>query len=211
MIVPTEACGLAATDPETGLFTHGWIDGIPDRLIQEYTQTFYLDEVMDFLDLAASGETTTTKISERYHEQLRTYGLHRGAHAAFCSDGAMWGAWCVYREGASRPFAEGELRFMRAVAPHVGYGLRYAAMMDAARVGGPDAGDSAPGVVVVDARGRIALKSGPATSRLDDLANVGIATDPTSYAVVSVMARLRALHATAYGTLRTQMRAQGRS
>jgi len=210
-IVPTEASGLAATDPETGLFTHGWIDGIPDRLIQEYMETTYLDGVTEFLDLAASGETTSINISDPYREQLRAYGLERGAHAVFCSDGEMWGAWCAYREGASRPFGERELRFMRAVAPHVGYGMRYAAMMEAAIASGPAADDSAPGVVVLDARSRITLKSGPATSQLKDLANVGLASDSPSYAVASVLTRLRAAHAGADGALRTELRVQGRS
>lgn len=210
-IVPTEACGLAATDPETGLFTHGWIDGIPDGLIREFMEVTYLDEVSDFLDLAASGETTTTDISEPYRDQLRAYGLRRGAHAVFCSGGEMWGAWCMYREGGSRPFDERQLRFMRAIAPHVGYGLRYAATMEAASASGPATGDAAPGVLVLDARGQITLKSGPATAQLEDLANVGLAADSLSYAVASVLTRLRAVHATADGAVRTELRAQGRS
>lgn len=210
-IVPAEACGLAATDPETGLFTHGWIAGIPEGLIRDFMEVTYLDEVSDFLDLAASGETTSTEISKPYLEQLRDYGLRRGAHAVFCSDGEMWGAWCAYREGASRPFDERELRFMRAVAPHVGYGLRYAAMMEAAIASGPTAGDSAPGVVVLDARGRTTLKSGPATNQLRDLANVGLAAELMPYAVASVVTRLRTAHAAADGALRTELRAQGRS
>ena len=210
-IVPTEACGLAATDPETGLFTHGWIDGIPDSLIRDFMEVTYLDEVTDFLDLAASGETTTTEISEPYLEQLRAYGLRRGAHAVFCSDGEMWGAWCAYREGGSRPFDERQLRFMRAVAPHVGYGLRYAAMMEAAIASGPDERDLAPGVLVLDARGRITLKSGPATAQIEDLANVGVATDVPSYAVASVLTCLHATCSAANGSTRADLRAQGHS
>lgn len=210
-IVATDACGLAATDPETGLFTHGWIDGIPDRLIPEYMETFYLDDVIDFLDLAASGDATTTQIRGGYREQLRTYRLERAAHTAFCSAGEMWGAWCAYREGSSRPFGERELRFMRAVAPHVGYGMRYAAMKEATTAGGPTAGPSTPGVVALDARGRITLKSGPATSQLEDLANLGIASDSMCYAVASLLIRLRTVHAAVDGDPRAELRAQGRS
>lgn len=210
-IVSTEACGLAATDPETGLFTHGWIDGIPDPLMQEFTESFYLDEVADFLDLAASGETATIRIFDGYREHHRGYGLERGVHAVFCSDGEMWETWCAYREGASRAFDESDLRFMRAVAPHVGYGLRYAAMKEAAIASEPAAGGSAPGVVMLDARGRITLKSGPATSQLADLAIVGIDNGSMSYAVAGVLMRLRRAHAAAESALRTELRAQGRS
>lgn len=211
VIVSTEACGLATTDPETGLFTHGWIDGIPDRLMQEYTESFYLDEVTDFLDLAASGETATIRIFEGYREHHRGYGLERGVHAVFCSDGEMWGTWCAYREGGSRAFDERDLRFMRAVAPHVGYGLRYAAMVEAAISSESAAGDSAPGVVLLDTRGRTTLKSGPATTQLEDLAIVGTDNGSISYAVASVLMRLRSAHAAADGALRTELRAQGRS
>lgn len=210
-IVPTEACGLAATDPETGLFTHGWIDGIPDRLIEEYMEVSYLDDVTGFLDLATSGKTTTIKIAAPYREQLRAHGLERGAHAAFCSDGEMWGAWCAYREGTSRAFGERELRFMRAVAPHVGYGLRFAAMMEAPSATGSPALGSAPGVVVLDARGRITLRTGSAASQLEDLANAGSASEPIAYAIRSVLMRLRAAHTNPSGGLRTELRAQGRS
>lgn len=100
---------------------------------------------------------------------------------------------------------------MRAVAPHVGYGLRYAAMKEAAIASGPAAGESAPGVVMLDARSQVTLKSGPATSQLEDLANVGTANGPVSYAVGSVLTCLRAAHAAADGALRTELRAQGRS
>jgi hypothetical protein len=88
-IVPTEACGFSTTDPETGLFTHGWIEAIPDRLIQEYVQTSYLDDVTGFVDLALSGKITTTKIHREYREQLRSYGLQAAAHAALCSHGEI--------------------------------------------------------------------------------------------------------------------------
>jgi DNA-binding CsgD family transcriptional regulator len=210
-IVPTEASGLASTDPETGLFTHGWIDGIPDRLIEEYVETSYLDDVTDFLDLAASGKTTTIKINEGYREQLRSYGLERVAHAALCSHDVMWGAWCAYREGTSRPFQERELRFMRAVAPLLGYGLRYAAMKEKALEGGATGDDTAPGVLVLGSGGRATLQNRPATKQLEDLATVGMGRGSRSYALASVLIRLRAAHAEADNTLRTALRAQGRS
>lgn len=210
-IVPTEACGLAATDTETGLFTHGWTDRIPARLIEDFLETSYLDEVAGFLDLVSSGRTTTDRVSEAYEDQLRSYGLERGAHAVFCSDGEMWGVWCAYRERSSRPFRESELRFVRAIAPHVGYGLRYAAMVEEAMAAGPGPGGSAPGVLVLDALGRVKMRSGPAVAQLEDLANVGIGADGTSYAVGSVLARLRGAQSSVNGLVRAELRAQGRS
>jgi DNA-binding CsgD family transcriptional regulator len=209
-IVPTEACGLAATDPETGLFTHGWIDGIPDGLIEEYVETSYVEEVAGFLDLAASGETTSTEVHEIYREQLRGYGLERTAHAALCCHGAMWGAWCVYREGTSRSFHERELRFIRAVAPHLGYGLRNATMLGAAVEGAPHDG-SAPGVLVLDPCGRTTLQNDQAIKQLEDLSTVGTDGGSRSYALAGVLIRLRAAHSAAGGPLRTELRAQGRS
>jgi DNA-binding CsgD family transcriptional regulator len=208
-IVPTEACGLVTTDPETGLFTHGWMEGIPEGFTEEYVAEFYLDEVIDFLDRARSGRTTFTGCSTAYQGLLRAHGLEHRAHAVLCSDGQMWGSWCLFREPASPTFGEKELRFLRAIAPCVGYGMRLAAAMEKAVVS--SASDSAPGVVVIDGRGRITLRSGPATAHLEDLTNVGIDTGALSYAVVSVLARLRAAHAAGEGPLAAEVRAQGRS
>jgi DNA-binding CsgD family transcriptional regulator len=171
----------------------------------------YPAEVTEFLDLATSGKTTTINISEPYREQLRAHGLERGAHAAFCSDGELWGAWCAYREGDSRQFDEMELRFIRTIAPHVGYGMRYAAIVQSALTSQPSANGSAPGVVVLDDRGRVTLKSGPATAHLEDLANAGTATSASSYAVASLLTHLRGAHAMEDGPARAELRAQGRS
>lgn len=72
-------------------------------------------------------------------------------------------------------------------------------------------GLAASGVLVLNAHGQITLKSGPAAAQLEDLASVGLAADSPSYAVTSVLSRLRTAHATPDGALRTQLRAQGRS
>lgn len=211
-VVPVEACGFATTDPDTGLFTHGWIDGIPAGFLREYMATSYLDGVIDLLDLAASGRTATAELPDWYRAQLRRSGLERGAHGVFCSDGEMWGAWCGYRDVGSRPFQERELCFMRTIAPHVGYGLRFAATRAAAAEGEAEGEGQSPGVLVLDARGRVALRSGPAASQLADLVSVGApAPDPPPYAVLSVLTRLRAATAAAMESPRAELRAQGRS
>jgi hypothetical protein len=59
-IIPAEACGMMATDPATGLFTHGWTEGLPDWFVHQYRTAVYPDEASTFVDLARSGQTTST-------------------------------------------------------------------------------------------------------------------------------------------------------
>lgn len=210
-VVPVEARALVATDPDTGLFTHGWVEGLPGRFVRSYMTALYPEEITDFLDLARTGRTASTEHSDTYRDALLEDGLGHRLHAVLCAGGEMWGSWCMFRESASRSFSERETGFLRAVAPHVGQGMRSAAAIEAAAAAPPSAEGVAPGVVVLDARGRIALRSGPAAAHLADLADVGTEADMLPYAVVSLLTRLRARRAGEPAPLSSELRAQGRS
>lgn len=210
-IVPAEAYALMATDPETGLFTHGWGERLSERFVERYVTTVYPEEVTGFIDLARSGLTVSTESSGPFMDVLRADGLEHAMHAALCVDHGIWGSWCLFREAASDRFGERELRFMRAVAPHVARGLQSAAATEAAIRDATSTDVAAPGVVVLDPRGRTVLRSGPAAEHLADLADVGMLTDMLPYAVMSLLARLRAAHASPGGPLGAELRAQGRS
>lgn len=211
VVLPREASALVAIDPETGLFAHGWMEAVPDGLVRNYMTYFYPLEITDYLDLSRSGRTTTTFNPEPFLEMLRGEGLGDRARTALCSEGRLWGSWCVFREPGANRFTDREIRFLRAVAPHIGYGMRSAAILDAARPARDASGPNSPGVVVLDARRRVSLRSGPAAAHLDDLASVGTQTERFPYAVLSLLARLDAAHAGAAVSLDVSVRAQGRS
>lgn len=213
-IVPAEAYALMATDPETGLFTHGWAEGLPESFIQSYIGDVYPNEVTEFIDLARSGRTTCTQNSESYMEVLRANGLEHTVHTVLCVEEEMWGSWCLFREAASRCFGEKEMRFLRAVAPHVARGLKSAAAIEVAMGTASPLDPSAPGVIVLDVRSRIILRSGPVAAQMDDLADLGIMVEKKlPYAVMSVLVRLRSALRCAADPLplSAELRAQGRS
>jgi DNA-binding CsgD family transcriptional regulator len=210
-VVPTDACALTATDPDTGLFTHGWVDGLPQSFVRSYLTHLYPEEAVQFIDLARSGRTSSTARSGAYGAVLRAEGLEHRVHTVLCADGELWGTWCMFRRPTSPAFSERELRFLGVVAPHIGYGLRAAAMTEAARAGGTDAPATTPAVLVLDARRRITMRGGPAATHLDDLANVGIDSELLPFAVMSLLASLDASARARIEPLSAELRAQGRS
>jgi DNA-binding CsgD family transcriptional regulator len=216
-VVRFEACAFMNTDPETGLFTHGWGERLPESLVENYMSSVYPQEIVHFVDLARSGETVSTHRSDALLGVLRDVGLELVMHAVFTVEDARYGSWCQFREPGSSCFAESDARFMRAIAPHVARGLQQAASTEAALRPDADADTAAPGVLVLDARRRITLRSGAATAQLADLSDVGMTRSNGSrgealpYAVVvSLLTQLAAAHR-AGGPLGAELRAQGRS
>jgi DNA-binding CsgD family transcriptional regulator len=216
-VVPFEACAFMSTDPETGLFTHGWGERLPESLVQNYMSRVYPQEIVHFVDLARSGETVSMRRSDALLGVLREVGLELVMHAVFTVDDGMYGSWCQFRESGSRSFAEPDARFMKAIAPHVARGLQMAAVTDAALRSDAAEDAAAQGVLVLDARRRITLRSGAATAQLADLSDVGMAhaggvsDSPLPYAVVSLLTQLAAAQARGTGRLDAELRAQGRS
>jgi DNA-binding CsgD family transcriptional regulator len=216
-VVRFEACAFMNTDPDTGLFTHGWGERLPESLVENYMSRVYPQDVVNFVDLARSGETVSTHRSDALLEVLRAVGLELVMHAVFTVDNAMYGSWCQFRERSSGSFAESEARFMKAIAPHVARGLQLAATTEAALRPDAPADAAAPGVLVLDRRRRITLRTGAAAEQLADLSDVGMAhagglqCDALPYAIVSLLTQLAAAHGRCVGPLGAELRAQGRS
>jgi DNA-binding CsgD family transcriptional regulator len=208
--VPTEASSLVATDPDTGLFVHGWLTGVPDSFVTRYMRELYPREAAEYLELALSGRTTTAENSIAFVELMRSEGLSYRARTALCCSDGMWGSWCMFREAGSQNFGEKEGRFLRAVAPHVASGLRSAALMDLATRQSAPGPTSSPGVVVLDARGRVTLRAGAVAEQMDDLASVGAGPELLPYAFVSLLTRL-GNRLQDEGETGAELRAQGRS
>jgi DNA-binding CsgD family transcriptional regulator len=210
-IIPSESYALMTTDPETGLFTHGWGERLSESFVHSYVTSVYPHEVDEFIDLARSGFTVSTENSDPFQDVLRSDGLEHALHAVLCVESGIYGSWCLFRESASHSFGEPETRFMRAIAPHVARGMRAAALTAAATSHTASTQVSTPGVVVLDARSRIVLRSGSAREQLADLADVGMLTETVPYALISLRARLGAAQPDSVGPLGAQLRAQGRS
>ena len=100
--------------------------------------------------------------SMRYREYLGPVGFGHELAGIFV-DGGAWGAGYLTRERGEPDFGGGEISLLARVAPHVGAGLKAAALRSRATGGRP--GPGVPGVVVLDRQGEI-LSYTPAAERL---------------------------------------------
>jgi DNA-binding CsgD family transcriptional regulator len=124
--------------------------------------------------------------SARYRELLAPAGVVDELNAVFTVDGRCWGGAraCRYGEG-SRPFDPGDVEQFTAVGEAIGAGLRLAFLR--AATGDTVALDDPPGVLTLDARGRVSSCTEHAHSWLDSLG--GEAEVPT--VVLALAARAR--------------------
>jgi DNA-binding CsgD family transcriptional regulator len=197
-LIPYEAYSFPTTDPDTGLLTHAVGEGVPDRLIRGYVEEVYVHEQAELiLDRVRTGETVALATSELFRELLHKERLEHEMNTILCAGGHLQGYLCFLRESRSRGYDQREIRFMRRIAPHVARGLRAAATLDVASAGDasvgvpPSGAHAPPAVVVLDAKGRATLRSTPAAAYLADLADIGLATGETPYALLSATALLR--------------------
>jgi DNA-binding CsgD family transcriptional regulator len=209
-VVPVEAFALVAMDPETGLFSHACVD-VPEDLGSTYMRDVYPRESSSFIDLAHSGVIASSENSMLLQHVLRMSGLEYGLHTVLCTEGELWGSWCMFREPTSRSFRDEDADFLRAISSHVGYGLRSAALVEEAARSAGTAATCGPGVIVIDGRYRIALRSGPSTAQLDDLRSVGADAELLPFAVMSLLAELRRQPHRWASNPGPELRAQGRS
>lgn len=200
-VVPHDAYSFATVDPDTGLFTHVVAEGVPEETIRAYAEVVYpQQEAMRMLDRVRSGEDVSTQTSALFAEMLCAAGMERELNTILCASGGLWGDLCLLRESRSAAYTEREMRFMRRIAPHLARGLKVAATVDMATeeavllASGAEPGHSAPGVVVIDGRGRIVLRNHSASAQLEDLADVGVETGNMPYALLSAVALLHARH-----------------
>lgn len=222
--LPMEAHAFSTTDPDTGLLTHSVAEGMTFDLVRTYLCTFYPDEeAMKTLDLARSGAVVSTENSDAYWAMVAEAGVEHELHTVFCADGALWGSWCMMREFGAPGFSEREKALMRRIAPHVARGLKVAALIDATAArpdplqtpDGETTGVSAPGVIVLDAHARIALRTSAAEAQLGDLADRGMERSDLPFALASVFVRLREQHARSVmqegSSLSAELHVRGRS
>jgi DNA-binding CsgD family transcriptional regulator len=120
-------------------------------------------EVASSLHAATSG---LLERSLRYREMLRPFGFADEINIIFDEKG-LWGSLELMREQSAPEFIPRELDIVRRMAPHVAAGLKAATL----RARALDVSEeSVPGVLVVDAAGRI-VSATPTVERL--LAELG--------------------------------------
>jgi DNA-binding CsgD family transcriptional regulator len=180
--VPFDAYCASTLDPASGLITHALAEemGGPEEaaIFFEHLYFEHHQSVLRMADtqqsVALLSETTGGDLesSPRYVEYLRPLGLAHEMRGAFASVGYLWGSMDLIRGSGSPDFTPREANLLRRVAPHLGNGLKVAALraQAPAEEGGAD---NCPGVLTLDPRGRVVQHTPAAERWLRDLEDLG--------------------------------------
>jgi DNA-binding CsgD family transcriptional regulator len=176
--VPFDAFCWWTTDPATTFLTTSvaeWWE-MPSAVCVEIHRNEYLEpDFNKFRELARAGSQAASlaqatggkpERSSRYREMMRPDGFEDELRASQVVDGACWGALALYRRGDSAGFEERETEFVARLGPHLAEGLRTSLL--AAAVEREDASD-VPGLVVLDAEGRITALTGGAARWVEEI------------------------------------------
>ena len=179
-VVPFAAYCASTMDPATNLITRGIADGMGDGRGSGRGNVFfdriYFEEGIDKIASMLREKRATELLSEatggklerslRFRELLEPLGFGHEMSGAFV-DGSLWGGMDLIRGAGDEDFTTREVQLFRRVAPHVGAGLKAAALHSKAIAehGGPDI----PGVLTLDRQGRVISHTPAARRWLEDL------------------------------------------
>ncbi|MGH2530715.1 MAG: LuxR C-terminal-related transcriptional regulator [Thermomicrobiales bacterium] len=183
--VPFDAFCGSTVDPASNLMVSGVQDGLIDNHARcEELNDIFLNRVYFEEDLgrmvtmlregrlvALLSEETGGSLerSVRYRDLLRPLGFRHELTSLF-ADRSLWGTMDLVRASDCPDFAPREVNLVRAIAPHIGAGLK-AAMLHARATAEPD-DEGVPGVLTLDHRGRIAAMTPAAERHLADLGDL---------------------------------------
>jgi DNA-binding CsgD family transcriptional regulator len=195
-VVPYDTGNWMITDPATLLPTSIFtVDATPaqQRAFTEL-ELGYDDDVNRFDSLAQAAQPVASlsgatggdlAASRRYREIHRRFGLGDELRAVARSSHATWGMGCINRADDVAAFSPEEVRFVTAIAAHLGAGLRRAL---ARRPPNPQP-LSALGVLIVDEQLNIEASTGQAERWLDTLEPFADGL-PTPIAMVAMRAQI---------------------
>ena len=182
--MPFEAYCASTVDPASRLITHGIAEGMGGEEDTEsgnlYLDRIYFEEDLPVMNEMLRERRTVQLLSEttegelerslRYREMLRPLGFGYELGGAFV-DGSLWGGMDLIRERGAPDFSSTEVSLIRRVAPHIGAGLKAAALRS--RVATEQDSPDAPGVLTIDRSGKVVSHTPAAEHWLGDLEDLG--------------------------------------
>jgi len=178
--VPFEAYCASTVDPASRLITYGIAEGMggeqDDEFGNVYLDRIYFEEDLPVMNEMLRERRTVLLLSEttggalerslRYRELLKPHGFGYELGGAFV-DGNLWGSMDLIREEGDPDFRGAETALVKRIAPHVGAGLKAAALRSRAATeqDSPDV----PGVLTLDRSGKIVSHTSSAEHWLWDL------------------------------------------
>src|SRR5919107_183062 len=181
--VPAEGYCFFTMDPVSRLMMRAFSEGLGGekrRLL--FLEHIYLEEDVNGYDWMARSwrhpvlllsEATEGKLerSLRYREYLGPVGLSHEMRGVCTVDRKRWGGTDLTREKGRPDFNSKEVAFLRQVAPHLGAGLKAAALRAEASL--DLEGEGVPGVLVLDHRGWVIQHTQAARRLLEELEDLG--------------------------------------
>lgn len=153
---------------------------MPPTMARAYAERLYpLHSAPHIIKRARQGRTVVRagEESPEVVAEQRAHGFRYRTHVFLANAGRVWGKWCLLREDAPERELQREQHLLRELVPHITHGLQRAALLETAFR--DDTGDEASraGIIVIDARRRVIVRTPSAQRALVDLADVGI-VDP---------------------------------
>jgi hypothetical protein len=180
--VPFEAYCAWPNDPLSGLMTHLGHDGVlGEKERRTYLEHVYFEEDFDAqrgmvrsrLPVALLSEVTGGKLEGALRCREITDPIGLGYELlSVCSVGQeQWGGITLIREKGGPDFEAREVALLLRIVPHLSSGLKAAILSKEASV--KPQGENAPGVLILDDRGRVVERTESAERWLRDLADLG--------------------------------------
>lgn len=182
-VVPFEAYCAHSNDPLSGLMTHmvgaGPI-GVKEQ--RTYLEHVYFEEDLEQqrrmsqsrLPVALLSEVTGGKLERalRCREITGSLGLGYELFGVCIAGKEQWGTVSLIREKGRPDFDAREMTLLQRVIPHLGSGLKASVLCKQASAEPEE--ESAPGVLVLDDRGRVVQHTESAERWLKDLGDLGV-------------------------------------
>lgn len=180
-VVPFERHCLFTTDPLSGLPTDVVAEGLQEGEMRFFLENIMFEDEVNTIDwmvrsrrpVALLSEGTCGKLERalRYRELLRPRGFDYEMRSAFTVGRAPWGGAELTRERGRPDFDDREVALVKRLAPHLGAGLKAAALH--AQALSEEDSDSASGVLTLDRQGRILQHTRTAERLLREVGDLG--------------------------------------
>ena len=179
--VPFGSYCVATVDPASNLLTNVFNGGSAGEdchgeAYHDVLASMFFDEDLKRLVSMLRGRRAVQPLSEaaggvlerslRYREYLGPVGFGHELACLF-TDGGIWGAGYLTREAGEPDFGRAEVTFLARVAPHVGAGLKAAALR--ARATDGKQGSDVPGVLTLDCKARVLTHTPAAEGLLSEM------------------------------------------
>lgn len=204
---------FSTCDPDTGLTTHTFAEGVPAALGRAYVERIYPDVSARLsMDMGRRGEFVYSLIEQSpvARDEFGAVGLRDQVGASLASEGRVYGTWCLmWGRGDPRTMARAR-GALRQLVPHLVRGMRNATLIDRGTAADKAAAHHSPGILVLDARNRPMVRTPVADTWLADLSDEGFRpSDQLPLSVLGLVARVRHACADVANEMRVQVR--GRS